>query len=396
MNSPQLILKTAPVRVLIACPQRIGDVLLTTPLIRSIKRAWPEARIDVLVFAGTEGVLEGNPDIADVIAVPRKSSFMEKVKLWRRLWRKYDLALACIPTDRARLYAWIAGRKTAGFLASENAKGPALQERVKALLLDQHLLFDDLDTHTVSAGLRLASLLAIPLQFEVVPPSAPAGSRAALDMQLQNLQGRPFAVLHPYPKFRYKMWTPDAWTGLAENLIARGLRIVFTGSPDSAEVAYVNEIARRLPADRVLNLSGTLSLAQTADLLRQASLYAGPDTAVTHIAAATGVPVIALFGPSNPVKWGPWPSTWADSASPWDLRGSARRGNVFLIQGPGHCVPCMLEGCDRHVDSHSDCLDKLAVNVVTGAVDALLSPGGEVSASANPAHHVISLHHARQ
>jgi len=385
-----------PARVLVACPQRIGDVLLITPLVRSVKQAWPATRIDVLVFAGTEGVLEGNPDISEIIAVPRKAGLMENLRLLRKLWRQYDLALAPIPTDRARIYSWVAGRRRIGFIGAPHASQPTLQERFKKLLLSEALLFDDLDTHTVSSALQLASALGIRPCLEVVPPSVRPDRRDALRARLEPLHGAPFAVLHPYPKFRYKMWTQEAWIALGNALLARGLRLVFTGSADAAEIAYAGEIAKKLP-EGVLNLAGTLSLAETAEVIRLAEIYVGPDTAVTHIAAATGVPVVALFGPSNPVKWGPWPQGWSDSVSPWARRGSGLRGNVILLQGPGDCVPCMLEGCERHVDSRSDCLVNLGVGPVLAAVDALRSndPTTEDAAFSGTSRHVISLHHER-
>ncbi|MDD5175929.1 MAG: glycosyltransferase family 9 protein [Sterolibacterium sp.] len=365
MNPPQTASRE-PRRILLACPQRIGDVLLATPLARSMKRAWPKAELDMLVFQGTEGVLEGNPDIAQVITVPRRSSWVARIRQLRLLWRRYDLAISPLPTDRARITCWAAGRQRIGLL------GPGLQERTKALLLDQYQLFDNLDTHTVSMGLRMAEMLGIEPCFEVVPPRTTPAHLKALLARLDPLAGAPFAVLHPYPKYRYKMWTTAAWIALAQGLRAHGLGVVFTGSAEASETAYVDEIARALPG-RALNLAGTLSLGETAELIRRARLYVGPDTAVTHIAAATGIPTIALFGPSNPVKWGPWPSAWSNRVSPWPRRGSGRQGNVFLLQGPGECVPCLLEGCEQNLDSSSECLEKLEVGTVWEAVTALLS-----------------------
>ncbi len=356
----------APRRILLSCPQRIGDVLLATALVRSMKHAWPHTEIDALVFEGTEGVLEGNRDIANVIVVPRRAGAAERFSQFRRLWRKYDLAISPIPTDRARIYCWVAGRKRVGLI------NPAVKDRSKALLLNAYLLFDDLDTHTVSMSLRLTGLLGIPPCFEVVPPSIPLLRLDALMSRLGKLVGAPYAVLHPYPKFRYKMWHRDAWVSLAKQLNSRGLSVIFSGSADPAEMTYVAEITRALP-DWALNLAGTLSLAETAELIQRARLYVGPDTAVTHIAAASGVPTVALFGPSNPVKWGPWPRGWSSDASPWKRIGSGRQGNVFLVQGAGECVPCMLEGCDRHIDSRSDCLENLAVNTVMDAATTMLS-----------------------
>ncbi len=366
MTQPDLPMENAPRRVLLSCPQRIGDVLLATPLARAIKRAWPNAAVDMLVFAGTEGALEGNADIANIIIVPRTAGAVERFRELKKLWRNYDLALSPIATDRARLYCWAAGRRRFGMIL------PLAKDRAKALLLNQTVNFDDLDTHTVSMGLALTQRLVIAPSYEVVPPCIALERRESLLQRLHPFHGNAYAVLHVYPKFRYKMWTKAGWIALAESLRARGFSVLFTGGPDDAERAYVNEIARAQP-DGTLNLAGTLSLAEAAELIRGAAVYVGPDTAVTHIAAATGTPTVALFGPSNPVKWGPWPSTWNSAASPWPRAGSARQGNVFLVQGAGNCVPCMLEGCERHVESRSDCLDTLALGTVIAAVDALLS-----------------------
>ena len=81
-----------------------------------------------------------------------------------------------------------------------------------------------------------------------------------------------------------------------------------------------------------------------------------------------GTPTVALFGPSNAVKWGPWPKDYAEDRNPWGMRGTQRVNNVVLLQGEGDCVPCMLEGCDRHNDSLSECLQKLPA---ARAIDAL-------------------------
>ena len=320
----------------------------------------------MLVFAGTEGVLENNGDIADVIVVSPRAGMIERFRQLQRLWRRYDVAVSALPTDRARIYCWAAGKKRVGVVQ------PLAKDRAKKWLLHQTLNFDDLDTHTVSMGLRLTELLGIAPCFEVVPPRVLAEKLKPLLARLGALGDAPFAVLHAYPKFRYKMWTEAGWIALVQALHARGLGVVLTGSAELAEMNYVEKIGRASPAG-TLNLAGTLSLAETAELIRRADLYIGPDTAVTHIAAATGTPTVALFGPSNPVKWGPWPSTWAGDTSPWSRVGSRRQGNVTLVQGLAACVPCMLEGCERQINSRSDCLETMTVGTVLDAMDALLS-----------------------
>jgi len=359
-----------PRRILLVCTQRIGDVLLTTPLARSMKRAWPETQIDMLVLPGTEGALAGNPDIAQILALPQRVGLLEKLAQLRRLWQRYDLAVSPLATDRARLFCRVAGRYRVGLLQAQG-------ERSKRGLLNRWAVFDDLDTHTVSMGLRIAELLGIPACAEVVPPTA-AWSGVAEKLTALPVAA-PFAVLHPYPKFSYKMWTATGWIALTQALHAQGLQVVLTGGPDRDEGDYTDQIAKSAAEQgvRVMNLAGQLSLGETAELIRRAALFVGPDTAVTHIAAATGTPTLALFGPSNPVKWGPWPQGRTALESPWPRRGSSQQGNVFLLQGEDAraCVPCLLEGCERHVNSLSACLQNLATRrVIEIATRMIRSP----------------------
>jgi heptosyltransferase-3 len=345
-----------PQRLLVVCTRRIGDVLLSTPLIRSLRRAWPQAQIDSLVFRGTEGILEGNPDLNALIVVPERSTKMARWRELRQLWNRYDLSFSCVPSDRARLYAWAASRRHLGMLATG-------ERAAKLRLMDGAVRFDDLNTHTVSMGLQLADLASVARYPEVVPPTAGGSLPAGI--------GQVFAVLHPFPKFNYKMWTEAGWAALAQALQSRGLQVLLTGSNEAEEVVYCQRLAA---ASGALCLAGKLSLAQTADLLRRAELFVGPDTAVTHLAAACGVPTVALFGPSNPVKWGPWPSGRDVIDSPWPRVGSARHGNVMLLQGGGECVPCRLEGCDRHLASWSRCLQEMPSARVIDAALGMLEP----------------------
>jgi heptosyltransferase III len=350
-----------PGSVLLIVTRRIGDVLLATPLLRSIKQAWPDAAIDVLVFEGTQGILAANPDIHRLIAVPERPARLAHLALLLRLARRYDMALSTLQGDRPTLYAFVAGRWRAGLLTDSR------KERWKQRLLQQWVPFDDANTHTVRMNLALTRVLGI------VPQADVSVRWAASDAERANAlaPATPYAVLHPYPKFNYKMWRREGWITVAERLLARGLGVVLSGGPDAAERAYVTDIARGLPP-RVVNAAGQLSLGASACLVSQAAVYVGPDTAMTHAAAALGVPTIALFGPTNIVKWGPWPRGHDVSSNPWRRIGSQRAGNVTLLQGAGACVPCALEGCQRHVASFSDCLQSLPLESVIAAINERL------------------------
>src|SRR5258708_37374223 len=106
-------------RILVVALRRLGDVLLTTPLIRSLKQAFPDAAIEALVFAGTEGILAGNPDLAGVITMsPRAAS--GNLALVRALWRQYDLAVSTQSGAQPTLYACSAGRRRCGLVAPKH------------------------------------------------------------------------------------------------------------------------------------------------------------------------------------------------------------------------------------------------------------------------------------
>ncbi len=359
-----------PSSILVVVTRRIGDVLLTTPVIRSLRLAWPEARIDALVFAGTEGVLANNPDLDHVIAVAQRPTLYQHLCLLLRLWRSYDLALSTMPSDRPTLYACIAGKHRVGLVS---AGGKHLW---KKWLLSQSAQFDNINTHTVLINLKLADLLGIPRCHEVVAEFK-VEDKAAVNRVLPfDPEQQAYAVLHVYPMYAYKAWRREAWAELADWLKSQGMRVVLTGGKSTDEIAYVRSLLRLLPQD-IVDVAGKLEFAGVAYLLSNACAYVGPDTVVTHLAATTGVPTVALFGPSNPVKWGPWPKGYVEDRNPYRMKGSQHVNNVVLLQGDGDCVPCMEEGCNRHIDSLSDCLQNLSAAKVISALQELSRKNGK-------------------
>ncbi len=357
-------MRSPPRSVLVIVTRRIGDVLLATPLIRSIKQAYPDAALDVLVFEGTHGLLSANSDVRRIITVPERPGLSANIALISRLWRRYDMAVSLVPGDRPTLYAFIAGRWRAGLLTDTR------KERWKRRLLHRWVPFDNLNTHSVRMHLALADALGIAPHADVVVTwCAEAARQVNALLGAQGMQ--PIAVLHTYPKFNYKMWHKRGWIDIAHWLTSRGFRIVLSGSADAVELTYVADLASKMPPGAI-NAAGKLSLAASAFLVSRAGIYVGPDTALTHVAAALGVPTVALFGPSNPVKWGPWPKGQPGGVNPWRRCGSQRIRNVTLLQGTESCVPCLQEGCERNIKSFSDCLQHIPAEKVIIAIQAAM------------------------
>lgn len=356
-------------KILVIATRQIGDVLLVTPLLRSVRRAYPEARIEVLAYRRTGGILEGNPDLDALIEVDEHPDLEGYRALFGRFLRRYDLALSTLAGDRPSIYAFLAAPRRVSMVP--NLRWKAAWKR---WLAHGWTLLDNDHTHTVVQNLRLADVLGIPRCYEVVPPARP-DAEEWLDRLLPfPWREQPYVVLHPYPMWRYKRWPREAWRELAASLDRRGCRVVISGGPAEEELTFVRDLTHSLGRRSVVKLSGRLSFAVLAKLLRSCACFVGPDTAVTHLAAACGAPTLAIYGPTNPIKWGPWPKGYNQDQSPYSRRGPwQHQGNVLLLQGMEPCVPCHQEGCERHKESYSLCLDRLPLARVIEGVDTLLA-----------------------
>ncbi|MDP2070949.1 glycosyltransferase family 9 protein [Methylotenera sp.] len=366
--------KMSPNKVLLIATQQIGDVLLSTPLLKSMREAWPNAVIDVLVYRNTSGILTGNPDCNSVIETENHPDLMGYFKLLTKIFRKYDLAVTTQGNDRAHQYAFLAAKKRIGMI-------PNLMRKHwwKKKICQRWCLLDEESTHTVEQNLRLADLMGINRRYELEPPKLSSEHSFARFNQLLNfnLLTTPYTIIHPLPMWQYKRWTDAGWLSLIEHVLNLGQHVIITGGPAANEQIYCQQLANQFvdhPAGFLHNLAGKTSFAEMSELLAHATAYIGPDTATTHLAAACGTPTLALFGPTNPVKWAPWPKGYHDKKSPWQRYSTQYQltNNVMLLQGLGDCVPCHKAGCDDHNNSHSQCLDELPASRVIDALNVLL------------------------
>jgi heptosyltransferase-3 len=388
-----------PRSLLVIVTQQLGDVLLASPLVHTARERWPTARIDVLGFAGTLKLLAGNPEVDTLIEAPR-GGWRASLPLVRRLWRAYDLALVTQSGDRPFLYGLVAARQRSTLVP---LTGPG---RGWKRAVSQHVVVGDPARHTVMEKLELLRpwLDLTTVRTSLVPPALeplPADLVAAL---------RPrHAVVHVPSMWPYKQWPVAHFRTLIAGLVEGGWQVVLTGDAganDQGLVAGVRDVAQ---APALLDASGRLTLAQVATLLVGAAVYVGPDTSVTHLAAAVGTPVVTLFGPTSPLNWGPWPAGHP-ARQPWQARGAepqrvqrqgggaealaagagpvaataapatgaGARGRIVLMQGPSlpgtDCVPCRRMGCEDRRESRSACLEGIAPQAVLDEVRALVGP----------------------
>jgi heptosyltransferase-3 len=335
--------------ILVIATRQLGDVLLTTPLIHAARLRWPSARIDVLGFAGTLGLLKGNPDVGHFIEVPPGSGWKQSWPLIKSLWRRYDLAFVAQYSDRAHLYGLIAARRRSGLILRKRSLS-----WWKRLLLIHAVVVDENQTHAVIEKMKLIEPWMALDSVSVRPPEA----TALPDDVVAALTPR-YVVLQVPSLVHYKQWPLQHAAELTAALAADGIQVVLTGSGSESDRAKVAEVAGAAPTPLVLSVAGRLDLNQMTTLLGGAALYIGPDTSITHLAAACGTPMLALFGPIAPTLWGPWPQG-APPEQPY-LTHALRQplGTMTLLQGTPPCVPCNRAGCDNHPQSRSECLETM-------------------------------------
>ncbi|MEO8836200.1 MAG: glycosyltransferase family 9 protein [Caldimonas sp.] len=352
-------------RIIVICTRQIGDVLLTTPLIAAAKARWPNAAIDVLGFGGTLGMLRGNPDVAALIEVPAGSRWLALRLLIRRIWRRYDLALIAQFSDRAHLYGFAAAPVRAGLVPQTRSHG-----WWKRLLL-QHAVTVESDSGRHVSDEKVALLAP---WLSAATPAVVSPRPTPLPDDLLRSMGTLPVVVHAPSMWRYKQWPVGHYERVIGALRLDGHRVVLTGSSAARDRAMVAAIAAAAAGDPgVIDASGRLDFGELASLFARAALYIGPDTSVTHLAAASGVPVIALFGPTDPTRWAPRGSD--ATATPFVRVGEERRqqrGQVVLLQGPGACVPCGRAGCADSNDSTSECLEAIGPERVIAEARRLL------------------------
>ena len=355
-------------KILIIATRQIGDTLITTPLIKRTHEIWPKAQIDFLGFKSAIGILEGNPNLHEIISSSPKPKMKEYFHLFKKVFFKYDLAIITQPSDRSYLYGLFAATKRVGVMhvgqEDHGWKNWITQYQVPINYFEQHVVTEKLrlvDPFTQDKQITQEIVIDAPINL----------SKSLLVDEIA-----PNSVLiHPSPLNAYKKWPLSHWLTLIEFLSDQNIPMLMSGGNSQVDLALAEEILTGLTPkakDQVINLTGKVSFSELATLLRQVRAYVGVDTSVTHLAAACNAPTIALFGATPPTNFGPWPNGFSGK-QPYQIRAlSQTTGNVTILQGPNSCVPCRKAGCDDHANSRSLCLEELDVTRVIQSLQKIL------------------------
>ncbi len=365
-----------PASILIANIRFIGDVILTTPLIGLLKEAYPDAAIDLLVNRGTGEFLEKDPRVRAVFYSDSEAVGPERNRngyLGRIFWQ-YDLAINMNASDRGSF---------AVLLASRNRRvglyfGDQFWKDIWKRLFFSHPIPYPFPIHYARLCQVVAEKLGVPVRTIQAKVFWNTSDQArVLSLLQQKGVERPYFVLHPFARWIYKYWQMDKFAAITDAIAERyHLQPVWSSSPVESEKLALAEAAG-LCRVRPALIPGEFDLNQMTCLLSQASFYVGLDTAISHLAATCGIPMVALYGPTIANLWSPWNNSGPIAQQCPLPRGIQRTGNIIIIQSDRACVPCGRAGCDDSGTEHSPCLLEIGIDQVLKAAADLLDSQGE-------------------
>ena len=341
-RSPASGLLLSPKRILVIRLDRLGDVILSTPVLQALRQHCPHAFIAMMVRPPCRQAVEGNPHLNEVLLYDKEQQhrgIRATLQFARSLRRhQFDTALVLHPSNRSHWIPWLA--RIPVRIGYDRKCGWLLTHRVPHRKQEgaKHEAAYTLD---LLACFGIAA--ATPQPFVPVRPDAVQRVEALL--AAQHVQPTDSLVaIHPSASCISKRWMPERFAQVADRLAAeRGVRICLVAGESDA--VYAEAVARGMVHPAV-NFAGVLTVAELAALLRRCRLLISNDSGPVHVAAAVGTPVVDIFGRNqrglSPQRWGPLGA-----------------GHVILHKEVG-CVTCLAHNCDIQFL----CLTSLSVDEV--------------------------------
>lgn len=319
----------------------IGDMILLMPALRALRKELPEAHISMLVRPLVRNLMERNPYIHEVIVYDKRGEH-RGIRQMRKFAdglrsKQFDTAIILHPNSvRSALLAYMAG----------------IPERVGANVRGRELLL----TTKVK---RRNNIHEVQRYLDVVSPVVGAGQDEKLEFWGIGRDDEAFAEriladrsvpvigINPYTTWPSKQWPAERFARLADLLAQRvGASVLITGGPDDF---HTGDRITKLASSEPVNLIGSTTIWQLGALIRRCRLYISCDSGPMHISAAVDTPTIALFGPTDPIRHGPYGA-----------------GHTVVRRGT-RCSPCYQRECQK-----CDCMNAIQVEDVMKVVESKL------------------------
>ncbi|HEY3196780.1 MAG TPA: lipopolysaccharide heptosyltransferase II [Nitrospirales bacterium] len=307
--------------ILLLKPSSLGDIVHALPTAAALRRRFPSAALTWLVKRQWAAVLEANPSIDRVLPVDLTlAGWPEAVRAVRA--GQFDLVVDLQGLLRSAILGWLSHAPTRIGFASGREGSP--------WFYTQKVGVPDPTIHAVDRYLLIARALGAPPQ-ESEQLQFPLAMDTAADKRLQQLvnsagvsPGIPLVAINAGARWPTKQWSPASFAQVADQLQKEGIRVAVSGAP--AETDAGRAVVRHMTTSPI-DLVGKTNIKELIALLRRSCLLITNDSGPMHLAAALSTPVIALFGPTDPRRTGPYGA-----------------GHVILRSGIP-CSPCLSRRC---------------------------------------------------
>lgn len=340
-----------PQKILIRSTNWIGDAIMTTPAVRSIRENFPEAHISILALPWVADVFAASPYVDEVILYRKKDRHQGLYGLWRLSQelaaRKFDLAILLQNAFEAALIAKLSGipvragykRDARGMLLTHGVRIPKKRKKIHQVYYYQGLL-EDLGLTCGKDELFLELSKKVNLWAKELVASFGAGPVVGLN---------PGAAYGPA-----KRWPSERYGDLARRLHDElgATVVVFGAEADAACAAAIKEVVPR----GVVDMAGKTSLEEAMALIGKCHCFVTNDSGLMHVGAALKVPLVAIFGSTNAIATGPFSD------------------NAVVVQKDLDCRPCL----KTHCKSDFRCMKDITVDEVYGIVEELLNKSDHI------------------
>jgi heptosyltransferase-1 len=336
--------------ILIVKLSAIGDVVHTLPSLGALRRHFPDAHITWIIEEASADLIENHPYI-DRVIISRRKQWIKNLKNMKNLGptlkeirqfigtlrdRPYDIAIDFHGLFKSSVVVAISGAKRKiGYRSMQELSGLFVHEKI----------YEDMEKHAVDRYLDLTRYLGADVgKPEFLIPLGEENRRRVETLLKEHKidEERPFVAVNPVAFWKTKLWEENKFAELCDRIAGEmNTKVVFTGGGNEDVVERIQYMMNFYSA----NLVGKTSLRDLAYLYGLASMVVTTDSGPMHIAAAVGTPTVALFGPTDPLRTGPY--------------GEGHR----VIRKGLHCSPCFKKECNT-----VRCMKEITVDEVFDAV----------------------------
>lgn len=329
-------LSKTPEKILVIKPSSLGDVVHSLPFLNVLRDRFPRSEIHWIIAKGFEGLLEGHPMVNRLLIINKNE--WKKIKNVKDTISELRLLFKSLKKEKFDIVADLQGLLRSGVLTAATGASVRVgfkEAREGSSIFYTHRVEGGKDIHAVDRYLKIAKFLGCDIADVCFPlPLSFDSSRVT-----QYLPDKEYAVLVPGARWKTKKWSPEKFGELASRL---PMKFLVVGGKSDTDIS--NKVVNSSKGNAI-SIAGKTNIKELIEIMRKAKFVVSNDSGPMHIAAAIGVPVFAIFGPTNPLRTGPY-----------------GKGHSIIRKGV-ECSPCYKRSC-RDIQ----CMEMIGVKEVADII----------------------------